>query len=162
MQLKKKNKNAQCGTSALQAPWHHGAVWSQPVEVCVHGESKLNDRRVTSFVSMSPSPQVTTSAQQKCPGHKRFPATRRSRVRSTSSPSHWPAATPSAMAQAWYNDSWGQPAKRNSRAWSLQTEPGSRWPPPHPLFAMKTDAYQLQPGHRQCGNLERRLPRSRG
>lgn len=39
---------------------------------------------------------------------------------------------------------------------------GSRWPPLHPPFAVKTDACQLQLGHRQRGNLERRLPRRRG
>lgn len=34
--------------------------------------------------------------------------------------------------------------------------------PLHPPFAVKTDARQLQLGLRQCGNLERRLPPSRG
>uniref|UniRef100_A0A8V0X713 Docking protein 6 n=1 Tax=Gallus gallus TaxID=9031 RepID=A0A8V0X713_CHICK len=50
---------------------------------------------------------VIAWAQRRCPGHRHFPATPRSRVRSTSSPSRWPAATPSAMARASCNDSWG-------------------------------------------------------
>lgn len=51
--------------------------------------------------------QVTTSAQRRCPGRRHFPATRRSRARSTSSPCRWPAATPSATARGWCNDSRG-------------------------------------------------------
>lgn len=51
--------------------------------------------------------QVTASAQRRCPGRRHFPATHRSRVRSTSSPCHWPAATPSATARGWCNDSRG-------------------------------------------------------
>lgn len=119
--------------------------------------------KLTYILCVHVSPlQVTTSAQQRCPGRRHFPATHRSRARRTSSRCRWPAATPSATARGWCNDSRGQPAHTDSWAWSLPPGPGSRWPPLHPPFAVKTDAYQLQPGCRQCGNLERRLPRSRG
>lgn len=89
--------------------------------------------------------QVTASAQRRCPGRRHSPATLRSRARSTSSRCRWAAATPSATARGWCNDSWGC-RHTDTWAWSLPPGPGAagpsapsicreNWRPPAPAGA---------------------------
>lgn len=94
----------------------------------------INLKPVYTLCVSFPASQVTASARRRCRGRRRSPATPRSRARSTSSPSRWPAATPSATARAWCNDSRGRPAMTDSQAWSPPPGPGSHRPPPHPPF----------------------------
>lgn len=98
-----------CGTtrSSRRHAVHHDFVLVRPSPALQGASDQSIQSWLASLTHLSYCPQVIAWAQRRCPGHRHFPATPRSRVRSTSSPSRWPAATPSAMARASCNDSWG-------------------------------------------------------
>lgn len=143
-----------------------GTVWSESTALCVRGERLQSP--VTSFVFVPPPcrsqpglgegvagadiPQLPFGAGRGAPAGAVAGQQLRLQLRLGAG-----AMTAGAGAMT---------AGAAARHGHLSPEPpagtGSRRPPLHPPFAVKTDAHQLQLGHRQRGNLERRLPRGRG